>query len=813
MESIKNTDEIIENIIDKMTLEEKVALCHANSKFTSAGVKRLGIDDLCVSDGPHGIRPDFAKDSWTCLNRPEDNCTYLPTETALAATWNPKLARLFGEILGSEARYRGKDIILGPGINIIRNPLCGRNFEYMSEDPCLIEYMVPELIKGIESQDIAACVKHFALNNQELDRGYVNVEVSKRALNEIYLRGFYAAITKGEALAVMGAYNRYQNQYCCHNKYLVNDILKNKWKFKGAYISDWAGVHNTDEAIFNGTDLEFGTEAEYDNFFLGNEFLKKAEESKEVKEILDDKVKRILRLMKKIGKLDGKRKQGEFNTPEHQKGVYKIASEAVVLLKNEKNLLPLNIEKGKTLLVVGENAITKHSSGGGSSGVNAYYEITPLEGITERIGDKCIVEYDSGICQKEYYDIPLQNMGIADFSAGCRGCIVDVLDENAKNSFILNSASYSGGIFENYEISLPIEIPSDGSYSFMITSTGNTTVSITGDNIKNILSYKENIINSPFECNFDCLKNESINIKLKIKRTDDCDVSFSVRWLTPEHLKNISSKEALLEKAKKADYVVFFGGLNHSFDTEGCDRTSLDLPSAQNELISDIAKVNKSLIVAITAGSPVTMPWIDNVKSVIWNWYGGMEIGYVISDVLTGDICPSGKMPFTLPKRYEDCPVAIYGEYSAGNCKYNEDIFVGYRSYDYNNIEPLFPFGFGLSYSEFAYKNLSVCQSNDCVLVTFSLENIGKVKAMETAQLYVGARNSSVIRPKKELKQFEKVELKPNESKEITLRLNKNDFCFFDEELDDWKFEEGIYDLYLGSSSLDIRLKKEIELK
>ena len=383
----------IDDILNEMTLEEKVAMCHANSKFYSNGVERLGIEELALMDGPHGVRSETERDSWNCLNREEDKCTYLPTETALAATFDLSLAKRFGETLGREARYRDKDIILGPGVNIIRTPLCGRNFEYMSEDPCLISKMAPELVKGIESQDVAACVKHYALNNQELDRSGTNPIVSKRALNEIYLKGFKSAIIDGGASSVMGAYNKYKGQHLCHNKYLVNDILKGKWGFKGVYLTDWAGCHDTDEAIFNGLDIEMGTNLPYDEYYLANAFLEKARQDENVRKCLDDKVRRILRLMFSINKLDGERKKGEINTPMHQITAYDIAADGMVLLKNDNKVLPIKRNEHKKILVLGPNANKVHSEGGSSSGVRTLYEINPLDGIENRFADVCEIVY------------------------------------------------------------------------------------------------------------------------------------------------------------------------------------------------------------------------------------------------------------------------------------------------------------------------------------------------------------------------------------------------------------------------------------
>ncbi len=801
----------IEQLVSSMTLEEKVSFCHANSKFTSAGVDRFGIDELTMSDGPHGVRPDYERNSWLCLNKPEDDCTYLPTATALAATWNQDLGRAFGETLGSEARYRNKDIILGPGVNIIRTPLCGRNFEYMSEDPCLIEKMAPDLVKGIESQDTAACVKHYALNNQELDRMTVNVEVSRRALHEIYLKGFYAAIIEGGASSVMGAYNRYLNQHCCHNDYLVNKILKDKWGFKGVFLSDWAGVHDTDEAIANGMDIEMGTGKPYNEYYLADAFLEKAKNSQEVRDLLDDKVRRILRLMFSINKMSPERKKGEFNTKEHQQVAYDIAAEGMVLLKNENNLLPLDKTKIKKILVIGPNADVKHSRGGCSSGINALYEVTLLEGIKNRLGDSCEIEYESGAFGLQYSAIPMQDMNIADQQAGCRGCKITSYQNGKAETIISNTASIKGGECDFYELELSVCIPKDGTYSFKFATTG--SAKITANRSKTLtLGYNPDGAETVGECSIDCKKGQIVSFSCRAQKGEHRKLDFSVEWLIQKDFEGSNSEAKLLEKVADADYVIYCGGLDHSYDTESCDKPDMMLPSGQDAIIPKLIDANPNTIVTITAGSPVAMPWIDKANAVIWTWYAGMEGGNVLGDILTGDICPSGKMPFTLPKDYADTPVARYGEYKAGNCKYNEDILVGYRAYDNDNIEPMFPFGHGLSYSSFEYSNLSVIAKEDSAVVSFVVKNIGNVTAKEIAQVYIGDPVCSVSRPPKEMRNFKKVQLKPNESVKITLDISKQDLSFFDEIRDDWKLEKGMFTVFVGSSSKDIRLSGEFQI-
>lgn len=382
----------IDSLISQMTVEEKVAMVHGNSSFTSGGVKRLGIPELTMSDGPHGVRKEHGRD-WKHDEGVKDSASYLPTGISLAATWNPELGYAFGKVLGSEANYRGKDVILGPGINIIRTPLNGRNFEYLSEDPHLISKMVVGCIHGIQDQGVAACVKHYLANNQEYERNFVNVEMSERALREIYLPGFKAAVQEGGVLTLMGSYNKFRGQYCTHNEYLINTVLKGEFGFQGAVISDWGAVHNTMEAAKFGTDIEMGTDLEmppkardYNKFFMADTLISLIKSGQVQESLIDEKVRRILRVMFKT-KMFGKRTPGSFNTSEHQSIALKIAEEALVLLKND-NVLPLNKQAIKSMAVIGANATRKHAGGGGSSQVNAKYEITPLQGLKSLAGEK-----------------------------------------------------------------------------------------------------------------------------------------------------------------------------------------------------------------------------------------------------------------------------------------------------------------------------------------------------------------------------------------------------------------------------------------
>ena len=376
----------INAIIKKMTLEEKVAMIHASSSFTSGGVKRLNIPELTTSDGPHGVRPEHGRD-WALDNDKLDSGTYLPVGVCLAATWNPSLGYAFGTVLGSEANYRGKDVILGPGINIIRSPLNGRNFEYLSEDPYLVSKMVTGNIRGIQDQGISACVKHYAANNQESKRFTIDVHMSERALREIYLPGFKAAIQDAGANTIMGSYNKFRGQWASQNHYLLTQILRNEWGFKGIVMSDWDAVHSTMQALWNGMDLEMGTDLhmlpnpDYSKFWLGDTVVSIIRSGKFPEYLLDEKIRHILYVMIKTKMLDGGRKKGEYNTKAHQQTAAKIAEEGIVLLKNRDNILPLNKAAVKTIAVIGYNAERKQSMGGGSSQVRAFYEVTPLQGL------------------------------------------------------------------------------------------------------------------------------------------------------------------------------------------------------------------------------------------------------------------------------------------------------------------------------------------------------------------------------------------------------------------------------------------------
>ncbi|MDP4270552.1 MAG: glycoside hydrolase family 3 C-terminal domain-containing protein [Bacteroidota bacterium] len=692
----------VEDALRRMTVEEKVAMTHAQSKFSSAGVPRLGIPENWMTDGPHGIRAEVLWDEWNEAKWTNDSCIAFPALTALAATWSPDMSALYGKSIGEEARYRNKNVLLGPGVNIYRTPLNGRNFEYMGEDPYLASKMVVPYIREVQKCGIAACVKHFALNNQEVRRENINVKVNDRALHEIYLPAFKAAVQDGGAWAIMGAYNQYKGQHCCHNQYLLNEILKRDWGFDGVVISDWGGVHKTNEAIRNGLDMEFGSWTNgmnwsasnaYANYYLASPYLKMITEGKIDTQELDEKVRRILRLVFRTT-MSKNRPYGSFGTMEHALAGRKIAQEGIVLLKNRSSLLPIDISKVKNILVVGENAVKKMTVGGGSSALKTKYEISPLTGIETYARQQVSVRYLSGY----------------------------------------------------------------------------TSVSS--------MNQKENI---------------------------------------GEQL-----REEAVSAAKEADIVLFIGGLNknNGQDCEGHDRTSLGLPYGQDTLISQLTAANPNTVVVIISGNAVAMPWVNNVPSIVEAWYCGTETGNALASVLFGEVNPSGKLPFTFPVLIDDNAASALGGYPGNktDVEYKEGIFVGYRWADrQKNTKPLFPFGHGLSYTNFQYSKAiadkSVMHVNDTINVTVKVKNTGKREGQEVVQLYIRDNESSLPRPFKELKGFKKISLSPGEEKTVVFPVTLDALSFYDDQKHKWVAEPGRFEALIGSSSMDIRGRFAFELK
>ncbi len=694
----------VNDALSRLTLEEKVALCHAQSKFSIPGVARLGIPEIWMSDGPHGVNEDHLWNAWDGAQQTNDSCTAFPALTCLAATWNPEMSGIFGQAIGEEARYREKDILLAPGVNIYRTPMNGRNFEYFGEDPFLASKMVVPYVLGVQKNGVAACVKHYALNNQETWRMHINVELSDRALREIYLPAFKASVQEGGAWSIMGAYNKVRGEHACHNDLLLNKILKDEWGFDGVVISDWGGVHNTKEAALNGLDIEMGTytdglskesEFTFDDYYLANPYINMLKKGEVPVSTLDDKAARILRLNFRTA-MNRNKPWGSFTSEEHYNISRTIAEEGIVLLKNEtvskkqKALLPIDGDKYQKILVVGENATRNLVEGGGSSSLKVKKYISPLEGLRAIYGDK-----------------------------------------------IIHTKGYKSGrsLYARVE-----EVP----------------VTVT----------------------------DSLRIKA-------------------------------IQMAKDADLVIFVGGLNKNYqqDSEAGDRISYGLPFGQETLINGLLTVNPNIIIVLMSGNAIEIPWEGKVPSIVQGWYSGSETGNALANILSGKVNPSGKLPFSFPVKLEDCGAHAFDKTvypgDSINVVYQEDIFVGYRWYETKNIPVLYPFGHGLSYTTFKYDKLvlsskSISMDNS-LTATVTVKNTGTVAGKEIVQLYIKDEQSSLPRPLKELKGFQKIALQAGEEKVVTFIVDQSMLSYYNDIKESWVAEPGKFELLIGASSNDIR--------
>lgn len=822
----------VEELLTQLTLAERVQLCHGASKFSVGPIPRCGIPEWTLSDGPHGVRREISRDSWAPAEGVDDAATYLPTGTALAATWNRDLARLHGSVLGAEARERGKDVILGPGINVIRSPLCGRNFEYYAEDPYLIAELVVPAIEGIQEQDVAACVKHFACNSQELNRHGVDALIDERTLREIYLPGFEAAVVRAGVLTVMGAYNLVRGQHCCHHAYLIEQVLKGEWGFRGSVISDWDGTHDTVEAARDGLDLEMGTTVvDYDAYFLARPFRDAIESGALPAALAADKARRNLRVMAATGVLDPERRRpGARNTAEHQAAARCIAEEALVLLKNDGDLLPLTgVER---LLVVGDNAVVAHHAGGNSSAVNALYEVTPLAGIRAAAPAGCAVDFLHGYPSTaggEPIDPAL--LGLADAGAGVRGWTARYFDNRwwQGEPRVTRPVDQAGLDWRrgrpfpwlapgasSVEFLAELTPPTDGRYRFVLEGVNVAGFEIDGEPV--ILRWEaggSDVVSGEV----DLVAGRGYHCRVYIcPGADDAAHLVRLTWQPPGSAADGGDERAaLVAAAADADAVVVVGGLNHQHDTEGADRDDMDLHGGQNELIAAIAASNPRTAVVIVGGSPVAMPWVDKVPAVLQAWYNGMEGGNALGAALFGAVTPSGKLPMTFPAGLADSPAHRLDDYHADVCRYAEGVFVGYRWFDAEGIAPLFPFGHGLSYTTFAYRDLAVAPGADgddtVATVDLVLENTGARAGAEVVQLYLEPPPGALPRPPRELKGFAKVALEPGEERRVGFRLDRRACSLYDPEAGGWVAPAGRYGVAVGSSSRDLRLRDGFELR
>ena len=789
-------------IVQQMTLDEKLACLGGKTSFSLHGVPRLGVPEILLADGPQGLR-NHAPHS-----------TLYPAGILAAATWNRDIVKRYGESLGDDARARGVAILLGPGVNIYRSPLCGRNYEYMGEDPYLASEMAAEYIDGVQSKGVIATVKHFAGNNQEWGRHHVSSDIDERTLHEIYFPTFRKAVKKAGVGAVMNSYNLLNGVHSTENRWLNIDILRKLWGFKGILMSDWTSVYSTVNAAAAGLDLEMPKPVRFKP-----ELIKEALANGRItEEMINTKVEHMLATFIAFGLLDRVQKDTSIplDYPESRKTALDVAREGIVLLKNEGNLLPL---KGRTL-VLGPNCDTI-MSGGGSGSVSPFSVTSVAKGLkdlrkntvvlpeTKLYKDISKVIFTDSTCTERgfkgnYYKNQKME-GTPDFVR--TDSVIKFLWEYERplpdfpeDHF---SVSWSGYYRADKDGVIKIRISGDDGYRVIIN--GKT---VTGDWGNHALSSRE--------VEYEVEKGKSYDI-----RVDYFDNISSANIICSLGLLD---EETLNRELRKADNVVYCTGFHSGTEGEGFDR-SFSLPAFQEKFINRLASVNPNMTVVLNAGGNINFaPWEDAAKGILMAWYPGQEGGQAIAEILTGKISPSGKLPISMERELKDNPT--YNSYYANRPKtrstdtrecahveYNEGIFTGYRGYDRNDVKPLYPFGFGLGYSSFEFSDLDLKPLGDNrVEVSFTLRNTGKKEASEVAQIYVKDNECRAPRPEKDLKGFEKITLKPGKSQRVSIILDDEAFSFYDMDLHDFTVEPGAFTISVGNSSDNLPLSSTITL-
>ncbi len=730
----------ISEIIGKMTLEEKIEMLHGKHYFTSEGVAAQGIADMNYADGPFGIREEMEPLSWNPLHWTTDSATFFPTGSALAATWSPELAYKYGTGMAREARLRGKDMILGPAINIQRIPTGGRTYEYLSEDPYLSSVLSVGYTRGVQDNGVAVCVKHFALNNQETNRGSVNVIVSPRAMREIYLPPFEATVVEGNAFGVMAAYNKINGTWCAENPVLLDQILRKDWGFKGMVISDWGGTHSTVGSVTAGLNVEMPSKD-----YMGQALLDSVKAGVVSEKVIDQRVREILRVRLAVEPVPADKANKVMTAqPEDAQITYEVASQSVVLLKNQNDLLPIDLSKVKKIAVIGDNADKKMANGGVGAGVKALYEITPLAGLKNRIGDNAQIVYAQGYTSQQ-----------------------------ARGGF--------GGF---------------GGFGRRGGAPAATS------------------------------------------KPDDTAAKL---------------KDEAVKAANGADLVLFIGGDNRQHETEGSDRRNMDLPYNQEDVLEAVAAVNPNVVFIAVAGAPVDLNRVQACcPAIVQSWFNGTEGGNALADILLGKISPSGRLPFSYPIKLEDSPAYATGSFpqtdapinqdvfvslvqkddkaeemlkgatGRGTALYSEDLLVGYRWFDTKNKPVMYPFGFGLGYSQIEYTDFSLVtetanqksyKDGDRIMFTITLKNNGKYDQFDVPQVYVHRVDSKVEWPYKELKTFGKYKVPAGQSLNEGLIIPVEDLKYWDEEKHDWVLEPGKIELLLAHDAGNVVAKLEVEIR
>ena len=808
----------IEALLSQMTLQEKVAMLAGTNDWYTVPVERLGIPFLKMTDGPNGARGAGGFSAGV-------KAACFPAEILLASTWDTNLLERVGQALAREAKMKGAQVLLAPTVNIQRSPLGGRNFECFSEDPYLSARLAVAYITGLQREGVGASLKHFVCNDEEFERFSISAEVRERALREIYLLPFQAAVHEAHPWTIMAAYNKVNGIAASEHPYLLTEVLRHEWGFDGVVVSDWFySVKSTAASVNAGLDLEMPSPR-----WRGEKLLVAVERGEVAEATIDTSVRRLLQLLVKADLFEHAEAAPEqdIDLPEHRALIREAAAEGIVLLKNEQHVLPLQRERLNSIAMIGPNAQVAQIMGGGSAQVNAHYAITPFDGIMARVGDRVSVGYEQGCTN--YRLLPLLDTG--QLVAGVRGSEHGFAIEYFKSSDLtgapihretqLTSELMWFGQFpegvnpQQFSLRATCRFtPQEtGPYTFGLASAGLSRLSIDGrEVIENwaqqtpggeYFGFGSSEVQAvvPLETGHEYL------LTLEFARSEAASLA-AVRLgcLPPVPADAIERAVALAASSDVAIVCVGFGG---EWQSEGFDRPDMELPGKQNALIEQVAAANPRTIVVLNTGSPITMPWLSSVAAVVQAWYPGQECGHAIADVLFGDTNPSGKLPQTFPVRLEDNPAYLNFPGENGKVYYEEGLFVGYRYYDKKKIAPLFPFGFGLSYTTFSYSPLRLSAQeigpDDTVEVSVDLTNTGQRTGKEVVQLYIRDEQAKLQRPEKELKAFAKVHLEPGECKTVTFSITRDALAYYNDLAHEWIAEAGEFEILVGSSSQNIR--------
>jgi beta-glucosidase len=820
------------DLVSRLTLEEKVGLMAGSAAFTLEGVERLGVPRIRVADGPTGVRSNEGEPA-----------TVFPVGVAMAATWNPEIAREVGAAIGREALALDNHVILAPTINIVRTPLWGRNFETYAEDPFLAGQLGAAFVAGLQGEGVGASLKHYAVNNQEENRMTVSVEADERTLREIYLAAFEHVVKTANPWTVMASYNKVAGVYATENRRLMVDILKDEWGYDGVVVSDWGAVHSTAAAANGGTDLEMPGPAQW----FGDKLASAVRAGEVAEAQINDAALRMCRLILRTGALDGgAAKQGEIRTQRHRRIAEQAALEAVVLLRNEGDLLPLEPSQLKRLAVVGPNADARRIQGGGSSQVRTDRRVSLLSAITERLAGRAEVLHADGGDSEPVPPAARPAMFSPEEARGQAGLLCEyfesadmsgdpTLARPERQLGKLVSHNMGGGQPASYAAfrwSGWFWPERDGRHELSIRGPGEMRVWLDG---KPLIDASTSGEPDRLDLGGGAAPRKTAAVELAAGRGYPIKVEY-VRAL-PSRAEQTAREGApaglaweyvslgvraprggiaeAAELAASCDAAVVVIGAASISEGEGYDRTSLDLPGDQNALVEAVLAANPRTVVVLVNGAPYTLPWIDHVPAVLEGWLGGEAGPDAVARILLGEAEPSGRLPVTFPAALQDTPAHAF--YPGGeSVTYGEGLRVGYRHFDASNEPPLFPFGFGLTYTRFAYSNVEApetARAGESVVVSFTLKNVGERPGKETAQLYVRPRGPSVDRPVKELKGFAKVELQPSQSREVRIVLDARAFAFYDPQRREWVVEAGAYDLLIGGSAADIELQATVRLE